>query len=246
MWKEIHFRFHFSVGYHHSSSNHILDCFEYQIRKCLKLANGEGVAREISEVLENSETFVLIGHKGASSLSDFGIEKINKLRGCLIEGCHGIETIIDGHSQRRKALERLEMMYINDVKELKSICEGPVDSGSLANLTSLILMKCPELKKIFSREFEPKVLPKLKRLELDDLPKVESIYTDDSLEWPALENIKISGCDSLTRLPFNCKNAVKLRCIECEQSWWEKLGWKEQRLRSICIFNEAFRPISSR
>ena len=241
LWKEMHFTFHFSVGSHGSSSYHIQDCFEYQIRKCFKLANGEGVDPTISEVLANSETFELIGHKGASRLSDFGIGNINKMRGCLIEGCDDIETIIDGDSERRSALENLEKMYIYNVPKLESIWEGPVHSGSLAKLTSLILKKCPKLKKIFSNEFELKVIPKLKTLELYDLPEVESICTDDSLEWPALENIKISRCQSLTRLPFNCENAVKLRCIECQQSWWSALVWNEdtieQRLRSICIFN---------
>ena len=271
LWKEMHFTFHFSVGSHGSSSYHIQDCFEYQIRKCFKLANGEGVDPTISEVLANSETFELIGHKGASRLSDFGIGNINKMRGCLIEGCDDIETIIDGDSERRSALENLEKMYINNVPKLESIWEGPVHGGSLAKLTSLTLMKCPKLKKIFcygvikelcrlqhlrnevsleikeiitkfeNNEFDPKVLPKLKTLELYDLPKVESICTDDSLEWPSLENIKISMCQSLTRLPFNCENAVNLRCIECQQLWWSALVWNEdtieQRLRSICIFN---------
>ncbi|KAK4605420.1 hypothetical protein RGQ29_013472 [Quercus rubra] len=250
LWKEMHFTFHFSVGSHGSSSYHIQDCFEYQIRKCFKLANGEGVDPTISEVLANSETSELIGHKGASRLSDFGIGNINKMRGCLIEGCDDIETIIDGDSERRSALENLEKMYINNVPKLESIWEGPVHGGSLAKLTSLTLMKCPKLKKIFcygiitkfeNNEFDPKVLPKLKTLELYDLPKVESICTDDSLEWPSLENIKISMCQSLTRLPFNCENAVNLRCIECQQLWWSALVWNEdtieQRLRSICIFN---------
>lgn len=241
LWKEMHFTFHFSVGYHDPPSYHILECFEYQIRKCFKLANGEGVDPAISEVLANSETFELIGHKGASRLSDFGFGNINKMRGCLIEGCDDMETIIDSDSERRSALENLEKMYINNVPKLESIWEGPVHSGSLANLTSLILMTCPKLKKIFSNEFELKVLPKLKTLKLYDLPEVESICTDDSLEWPALENIKISMCQSLTRLPFNCENAVKLRCIECQQSWWSALVWNEdtieERLRSICIFN---------
>ena len=149
LWKEMHFTFHFSVGSHGSSSYHIQDCFEYQIRKCFKLANGEGVDPTISEVLANSETSELIGYKGASRLSDFGIGNINKMRGCLIEGCDDIETIIDGDSERRSALENLEKMYINNVPKLESIWEGPVHGGSLAKLTSLTLMKCPKLKKIF-------------------------------------------------------------------------------------------------
>lgn len=115
----------------------------------------------------------------------------------------------------------------------------------LCRLQHLSIEGSHEIKEIITKfennEFEPKVLPKLKTLELYDLPIVESICTDDSWEWPALENIKISMCQSLTRLPFNCKNAVKLRCIECQLLWWSVLVWNEasieQRLRPICIFN---------
>ena len=267
LWKDFRFTFQFSVGYHDTTPYKILDCFKYQIRKCLKFANGEGVDQIISDVLLETDAFELIGHKGTSRLSDFGIESINKMRGCLIEGCNEIETIVDGNRVERSALICLEKMFVNNVPNLKSIWEGPVHNGSLSQLTTLTLCKCLKLKKIFSsgmikqlsrlehlkvedcpeieeiiaesenNDLKPDALPELKMLELFDLPRVKSIWTSYSLEWPSLKKIKIFRCQMLTKLPFNNENAIYLRCIETNQTWWSASACQddaiEQRLRSL-------------
>ncbi|KAM3714841.1 hypothetical protein ACJW31_01G364500 [Castanea mollissima] len=256
-----------SVGYHDTALYKILGCFEYQNMNCLKFANGEGVDPIISEVLLKTHAFELIGHKGASRLSDFGVDSINKMRGCLIERCNEIETIVDGNSITGTALICLEKMLINNVPNLKTIWKGPVHYGSLSQLETLTLCKCLKLKMIFSSGMikelsklqhleveecpeieeiiteseniglEPDVLPRLKMLVLSNLPRVKGIWTSDSLKWPSLERIKISMCQILTKLPFNNENAINLRCIEADQSWWSALECQDdaikQRLRSI-------------
>ncbi|XP_059445382.1 disease resistance protein RPS2-like [Corylus avellana] len=200
--KNDHFTFQFSVGGHYSTIYQILEYFEYhQIRTYLKFVNGEGAPPAISEVLAETDAFELIGHMGAKNLSDFDIKSINKMRGCLIEGCNEIETIVDGDSLQESALEGLEVMCIYNVPKLASIWEGPVHAGSLARLKTLILRKCWSLKTIFSNGMiaqlselqnlkveecleieeiimesenmglEPVVLPSLKTLELLNLPK---------------------------------------------------------------------------
>ena len=189
------------------------------------------------------------------------------MRGCLIEGCNEIETIVDGNRVERSALICLEKMFVNNVPNLKSIWEGPVHNGSLSQLTTLTLCKCLKLKKIFSsgmikqlsrlehlkvedcpeieeiiaesenNDLKPDALPELKMLELFDLPRVKSIWTSYSLEWPSLKKIKIFRCQMLTKLPFNNENAIYLRCIETNQTWWSASACQddaiEQRLRSL-------------
>ena len=267
LWKDSFFSFQFSVGYHDSARYQILDCFEYQIRNYLKFTNGEGVHPIISEVLLKTDAFELIGHKGVSRFSDFGIDSINMMRGFIIEGCNDIETIVDGNDIRKSALKYLEKMFINNVSKLESIWEGPVHNGSLSQLTTLTLCKCLKLKKIFSsgmikqlsrlehlkvedcpeieeiiaesenNGLKPDALPRLKMLELSNLPRVKCIWTSDSLKWPSLEKIKISMCQMLTKLPFNSENAINLRCIEAHQTWWSALACQddaiEQRLKSL-------------
>jgi len=211
------------------------------MRRCLKFANGEGVGRSISNVLAESDTFELTGHKGVSKLSDFGVDNyFEKMSGCLIEGCHDFETLIDVTSIKKSALMGLEEMHINDAANLTSIWEGDVDTGSLARLKTLTLCQCPRLKKIFSKsmieqlselqnlkvekcyeieeiimksensDLKPNALRNLKTLVLLDLPKVISIWDSDSIKWSSLEKIEISKCPLLKKLPFNNKNATDL------------------------------------
>jgi disease resistance protein RPS2 len=262
-WKGNDLKFQFSVGSHDQTRYKSFDNSKYQMRWCLKFANGEGVHSAISTVLARSDAFELTGHKGASKLSDFfGVDNINRMRGCWIEECHEIETLVDGNSITNSALTALEEMHINDAEKLTSIWEGFFHTGSLAQLKTLTLCKCSSLRKIFSngmiaqlsglqnlkveecseieeiimesenRGLEPDVLPNLKTLVLLDLPKVRSIWISDSIKWSSLEKIKISMCELLTRLPFNNENAINLDYIEVEQSWWDALAWQEAAIRT--------------
>jgi disease resistance protein RPS2 len=266
-WEVLDFKFQFSVGSHDQTRYKDFDNSKYQMRRCLKFANGNGSPDPISKVLAQSDAFEWTGHKGASKLSDFGVDNINMMRGCFIEGCHEIETLVDGNSITNSALTGLEEMHINDAANLTSIWEGVVHTGSLARLKTLTLCKCLSLKKIFSNDMiaqlsglqnlkveecfeieeiimesensglEPDVLPNLKTLVLLDLPKVRSIWISDSIKWSSLKKIEISMCQLLTRLPFNKENAINLECIEVQRSWWDALAWQEAAIE------QRLRPI---
>ncbi|XP_048135164.1 disease resistance protein RPS2-like isoform X2 [Rhodamnia argentea] len=272
LWKDLRFTFQFSVGICTSVKYHILDYFEYQLCKCLKYANDEGVHPVISEVLTETDVFELIDHKNISSLSDFGTVNMSKLRACSVEGCEDIICIIDGNVAPPPAFEWLERMVIKSAPSLHCIWNGPgpVPVGSLGQMTSLSFYNCPKLKKIFSNglieqlsklqhlsveecyeieeivietenpRLDSRTLPSLKILVLHDLPKLRSITPDDTLIWPSLERLDIASCPSLLKLPFSGENAISLRSIDAEQSWWSTLVWQddaiEKRLRSLCNF----------
>ena len=264
--------FQFANDHPDSTCPQILESFCYLSNYSLKLVDGNGVNPRMLKQLMVTYAFGLINHRGVSRLSDFGVENMNRMLVCLIEGCNEMETIINGEGITQGVLKCLEHLFINNELNLKSIWQGPVYAGSLAQLKNLTLSRCPELKKIFSngmiqqlpqlqhlrveecdqieeiimesenKGLEANALPSLKTLVLLNLPELTSIiWTDDSLEWPSLQRIKVSTCDNLKRLPFNNANATKLRFIEGQESWWGKLVWKDdaikQRLQSLCIFN---------
>ncbi|KAJ9174775.1 hypothetical protein P3X46_013381 [Hevea brasiliensis] len=231
MWKHFCFAFQFSIGQYHSHPYRIVDYFEYEVCKCLKYANGEGIDAAIKEVLATANALELLGNKGVLKLSDYGVDNLNKLRSCLIESCNEMETIIDGNGITNVVLQSLEKMYISNLPMLKSIWEGSIPTGSLAQLATLIFYKCPKLKKIFSKGLiqqlcklqhlevedcegieeiiieaennglESRALPSLKKLILLNLPRLRSIWIDDSLEWPSLERTVIAMCPLLERYP---------------------------------------------
>ncbi|KAL6311914.1 hypothetical protein AAG906_025844 [Vitis piasezkii] len=213
-WEDLSFTFQFVVGYN-----------------CLKFINGEGINPVISKVLAKTHAFGLINHKGVSRLSDFGIENMNDLFICSIEGCNEIETIINGTGITKVCL---------------NICTGPVYAGSLTHLRTLVLLRCPQLKKIFSNGMIQQ-LSKLEDLRVEECDQIEEIIMKSEnnglesnqvprlktltlLNLPRLRSIwriEISMCHMLKRLPFNNANATKLRCIEGQQAWWEALEWMD-------------------
>ncbi|KAL6328816.1 hypothetical protein AAG906_003833 [Vitis piasezkii] len=271
VWEDRRLTFHFAVGYHDSAVAHVLESIDNPSYNILKLANGDGVNPIIMKVLTKTNALGLIDYKGVSSLSDFGIKNMNMIFDCLIEGCSGIKTIIYGNGTSKAVLEWLKNLHITNVPELENIWQGPVHAGSLARLTTVTLSNCPKLMKIFSNgmiqqliqlthlrveechrieeiimesentQLENQALPKLETLELIHLQQLTSIWAKDSLEWPSLQEVKISNCCMLKSLPFNEVNATKLRSIEGQQSWWEALEWKgdaiKQRLQPLCILN---------
>jgi disease resistance protein RPS2 len=245
LWKDNHFTFQFSVGHHDSTRYQILDYFEcHQIKRCMKFVNGQGEPTTISKVLVETDAFELVGHKRTSKLSDFGVDNINKMRGCLTGGCKEIETLVDGNSITKIALIMLEEMHIIDAASLTNIWEGVVHAGSLALLKTLTLYKCSKLKTIFSSDMigqlsklqnlrvekcpkiqeiimksencrlESLVLPKLKVLELLDIEQVKSIWIDDSIKWPSLVKVKVYKCPSLSKFPFTKENVINWMVLD--------------------------------
>ena len=233
VWEEGSLTFHFAIGCHNSAFAQILESIDHPGYKILKLANGDGVNLIIMKVLTKTNALGLIDYEGVSSLSDFGIENMNMIFDCLIKGCSKIKTIIDGDRVSEAVLQSLENLHITDVPNLKNIWQGPVQARSLSQLTTVTLSKCPKLKMIFSEgmiqqflrlkhlrveecyqiekiimeskntQLENQGLPELKTIVLFDLPKLTSIWAKDSLQWPFLQEVKISKCSQLKSLPFN-------------------------------------------
>ena len=211
--EDLSFTFQFAVGYHSLTCFQILESFDDPSYNCLEVINGEGMNPVILKVLAKTHAFRLINHKGVSRLSDFGIENMNDLFICSIEGCNEIETIINGTGITKSVFEYLHHLHIKNVLKLESIWQGPVHAESLTLLRTLVLLRCPQLKKIFSNGMiqqlskledlrveecdqieeiimksennglEANQLPRLKTLTLLHLLRLRSIWVDDSLEW---------------------------------------------------------------
>nr|CAD1841175.1 unnamed protein product [Ananas comosus var. bracteatus] len=132
----------------------------------------------------------------------------------------GIMIVPESYSQ-------LKHIYLEFCTRLKYVLPSLSEP---CNLETIDIRYCGDLTAIFTdydddeekRGAIPKLLPKLRSLHLEELPKLQHIYKPNICA-PSLQDIVIRGCSSLRKLSLfdrsdgRSKRVVK---ISCEKDWW--------------------------
>ncbi|OAY85456.1 Internalin-I [Ananas comosus] len=132
-------------------------------------------------------------------------EKIGQLKHIYLEFCPRLEYVLPSVSELHD-LETINICYCGD-------------------LTAIF--KSDDDHKKDKREAAPQLLPKLRSIHLQELPKLQHIY-ELNICAPSLKEIKIMGCLNLRKLPlFGRLDARSIRTVKisCEKDWWDKLQW---------------------
>ncbi|CAB4289073.1 unnamed protein product [Prunus armeniaca] len=217
-------------------------CFYFPGEDCLRPFICQSVSWNRENTPGNSfRSFnIIVGHHQTNNPSEFDISECSTEKHLRFSGAD--------------RLGGLEICKIEECNEMESIMMGLVSPESLSRLTKLILKDCPSLENLFSKAhgivqqlvqlqhlevehcLEMKeiietgsdvsaALPKLKTIELRNLPKLCTIWSEVSWEWPSLETIEIRECVMLKDLPSTMANAIKLRWIRCTSDWENELNW---------------------
>ncbi|GKV52408.1 hypothetical protein SLEP1_g58992 [Rubroshorea leprosula] len=250
--------FWFFVGRPSSNPPEILDCFNYKINRYLRYChNGNDHSSTISNVFPETDALELIGHDNIRCLLDFiQAPGLNRVRGCLVEGCNSMELVVDDNNARdTNILSSLEQLHLRNLPVLRSILEGPISERSLSKLHTIVVESCPMLTKISSDGLIFATIKKLviqncskievlimntggygsmqnlEILELLDMAQFRTISEDTSLAWSQLKELHIYKCPELKMLPFKKGNAKELKLIKGEQTWWDALEWENNEIR---------------
>lgn len=173
----------------------------------------------ICQVLSHCSSFALFGDRAAQTLSDFGMENIEKLETCRIKECSEMIIIIhsivhDGYGAA--ILPRLAELHVERLQNLRSFWEGPVPPGSLSKLRDLYLLACPKLRKIFSSRDTIQQLCNLVNLNVKDCMSMEEIISVEEEEitydyqnrTPLLPNLGILSLHHLPELTSICRGIL--------------------------------------
>lgn len=248
--------FNIVVGYPQSTSLLAgFDVSEWSAEKHLRFSAGvEEIPGEFLTILKQAYSFELIGSQYAVNLSNFGVDNLVRLQACVIEDCNEMTSIIDGNHTGVVPFQGLNNLHIKNLPKLMHIWVGPIASGSLNSLRTLRVKICHSIKTLFSKEMVAQLnelqdlqvedcqmieeiveagtvlaigeFPKLKTLELIDLPKLSTICNSLLLPWPSLETIKIKACNALKSFPSTFKNTTMLKVIKGDQAWFDQLEWE--------------------
>ncbi|KAM7478745.1 hypothetical protein LguiA_026958 [Lonicera macranthoides] len=185
--------FSFIVGRH---NDHIMSSIPRELqdefvklKKCLKYVNGKGdMDAIIANALEHVEALFLDRHWTIQRLSIFDMEKMDKLKFCLIVECNEMNTILGGSTLYQGLVKTgdggpifgsLHYLGIHYMKNLRSIWRGPIIDGSLSSLKILAIHTCPVLRTIFNLRLLDNLVF-LQELIVEDCPKVRSLVTRES------------------------------------------------------------------
>ena len=157
----------------------------------LEISGGNNFPYGIGGALSAKESLHLHDNGFISRVSNMNIEKMNRLRFCLIERCCELESIVVGQSENVDALNSLESIQVFDLAKLKTICSGKLGRGSFQRLKHIHLHLCPNLVSCFS---SITCLVQLESLEIEFCARLKVVFEGgekDQIVFPSLKRIYI-------------------------------------------------------
>ncbi|KAL5562870.1 hypothetical protein UlMin_032617 [Ulmus minor] len=157
----------------------------------------------IGSILIDTEYFtgsrlLFLNLRESSQLYQCGIQKLMKNSEVLwLEEFHGVDNTI--FELEINSFPQLRELYISSCRNLKNIFTVAL-AGRLAQLERLEIRRCPIMEEVvFTNErgegrLEKILFPKLKYLELEDLPNLKRFCTGDCIECPSLLKLEIENC----------------------------------------------------
>ncbi|GMY29955.1 putative disease resistance protein At4g19050 [Fagus crenata] len=198
--------------------------FPETIGRYLEILGFDKFPEDIDDVLMKAEYVSLIEDKFVTRLSDLRMGNVNAMKGCWLERCVKMETILSGAEMEKN----LTILWASNLPELKSVYSEEMQSGGLANLTELYLHCCPMIEAVFPSSLLPENLKilqikfcdelktlfkpteskecklrKLEKLHLVELPKLIRMWVPSeniSDIFPSFTEIKIKECPKLENL----------------------------------------------
>ncbi|XP_058106547.1 disease resistance protein At4g27190-like [Magnolia sinica] len=226
------------------------------IGECDKLPCG------IGGLIKHAFSLDLYESIGLTSLSKFRGD-LKSLRKLEVIECSGVECIIDWREVGDDAFQCLQRLDLYSLPNLEKVFDAgapPPLNTSLQNLRRIWVSHCEKLRSLFSSSMVEQLhqleklmikkciqmkeiiegdklphnsFPKLRILELDDLPELESIFSQRFM-FISLEDMKVISCPKLKKLPLFCSSIHEIKGkIEGEREWWEGLEWEDEKAKSL-------------
>ncbi|XP_047959972.1 disease resistance protein SUMM2-like [Salvia hispanica] len=201
---------------------------------------------EIEEIFEDEGTSSLNHPK----LKDIKLDELPRLRkvGILLSGVPNLEAIhISGCEEIEEIFEtssltlpRLKIIRLSVLPRLRKV--GILSSAP--NLKDIGIRECEEIEEIFEDEGTGSLtLPKLKKLKLEELPKLKSLCMGTApIICNSVEAIFIKKCPRLiSKLPVVVDAAVPRRCqIAVNPELWESLKSDNPNLSLFSVSDRFF------
>uniref|UniRef100_A0A2N9HKC5 Uncharacterized protein n=1 Tax=Fagus sylvatica TaxID=28930 RepID=A0A2N9HKC5_FAGSY len=219
------------------------------IAKSMVLAHCEGLDGKIidlgiNRICHGLKSFELYSMKfNRSSRPNGGLaahcDLLPNLEKLTLFRLEGLESISDLLGYPGLRFLRLKSVKVDQCYNMKYLFSCGDFIQTLPNLEVIEVWRCRELEELFNYDsgqnmaLDP-VVPKLRTLELENLPKLRSLCRHEET-WPCLEQVEVWKCEQLRRLPLSNQNAGTIKEIEGESEWWDALEWDDDETKSSLL-----------
>ena len=132
----------------------------------------------------------------------------------------------------------LQKLIVSKCKKMK--CVLPMRLvGGLEQLEELTVHCCSHMEEIFANGEEERqagaqdLLPRLKILSLQNLPKLGALWKGDLLlNCPRFEELQVWNCPNIRKLPLGFLGELKLKKFKGQLKWFEKLVWEDDMIKT--------------
>ncbi|KAI3753870.1 hypothetical protein L2E82_25934 [Cichorium intybus] len=227
--------------------------------KRLVLRGVDLLQENLQGVLHNTNSLSMLTCQGMAQRHWLSLSSLISL---TISNCNGIRILMSQERSSQAMFPTLQHLVLEHLNNLETIVEGihPRDI-CLSNLKTIQVLDCPKLKGTISYAMlrhvkkleeikvsgcknmcciiesgghKKKTLPVLRVIEIRNMVKLR-IICDGTSVCPLLQQIEVSHCSELKKLPISVANSCSLKEIRGDIKWWNNLVWENHDDKSFFL-----------
>nr|XP_048318797.1 putative disease resistance protein At4g19050 [Ziziphus jujuba var. spinosa] len=222
LWKTYFKQFHFVVGHHMKQDedgdiNFSKDrlffrdvyfrtryfCIPVGDVQLLEIHGSCSLPNDFKSVLKHTKYLSLVDNKSISRLSELGADDVAEMRGCWIDRCTKMESILDGEEVDIRLGSNLEILWVSNLPSLKNLYSG---TEGFKNLKHLYLDCCPVIVNVFSSSQFPE---NLEIVHVKFCDKLDTLFKSGTMEGRKLQKLHTLY---LFELPELRRIGIQLAC----------------------------------
>ncbi|KVI10357.1 Disease resistance protein [Cynara cardunculus var. scolymus] len=217
--------------------------------KRLVLRGVDLLQEDLRDVLYNTSSLDMLTCVGMTQRHWLSLSSLISL---TISNCDDITCLINKESSSQVMFPNLQHLVLDHLKNLVTTVESILPRGKcLSNLKTIHVLDCPMLRgaisyamlrhvgkleeikvsgcenmcRIIESGGHAKTLAVLRVINISNMVNLTSICDGTSV-CPVLEQIEVSGCWGLKKLPLSISSSCSLKEIRGDIEWWNNLTWE--------------------
>ncbi|PQM41633.1 putative disease resistance protein [Prunus yedoensis var. nudiflora] len=202
LWETKFKRFHFSVIEKQGKDGDINGCkdelffrdlysytrhFPKEHDRSLEIHGSYSLPNGFKSVLQHADCISLVDNDLISCLSEIGADNVKVMKGCWIERCSEIKSILRGEEADVRLGSSLEILWISNLPKLSSLYNGKEDLECFKNLKHLYLDCCPMIVSAFPSS---QLLENLEIFHVQFCERLTTLFESDSPSGSTLKKLR--------------------------------------------------------